>query len=223
MQKTEAIIFDMDGILIDSEPFWRKAEIAVFETVGLYLTDEQCIQTTGYRFDEVVKFWYRRHPWTGKSIEQVEEEVLDLMEHYIIHDAPLMPGVEELINLFISKGLKIAVASSSALRLIRAMTKKLKNDNVFQVLQSAESEAYGKPHPAVFLSAAAQLGVSPDYCLVIEDSVFGVIAAKAAKMNCVAVPDKAHWGSPKFAIADAMLPNLEAVGEWFEVNFEVAG
>ncbi len=132
-----------------------------------------------------------------------------------------MPGVEELINLFIAKGLKIAVASSSTLRLIQAMAKKLKNDNVFQLLQSAESEAYGKPHPAVFLSAATRLGVSPDRCLVIEDSVFGVIAAKAAKMHCVAVPDAGHWGSPKFAIADAMLPNLQAVGEWFDENFEV--
>ncbi len=206
--KFEAVIFDMDGVLIDSEPWWRIAEIEVFKTVGLELTEEDCMKTTGFRFDEVVEYWYHRHPWQGKAVEQVATEVIDRMEQHILHDAPLMPSVHEAIKFASSTGAQLAVASSSALRLIKAMATRLHDDAAFDALVSAEFEPYGKPHPAVFLSAAKQLGVKPEKCLVIEDSLFGVIAAKSAKMACVAIPAAHDRPNPKFAIADFMLNDL---------------
>jgi len=206
--KYEAVIFDMDGVLIDSEPWWRKAEIEVFKTVGLLLTDDDCMKTTGFRFDEVVEYWYHRFPWQGKTTEQVATEVIERMEHHILYDAPLFLGVHEAISNAAGSGAKLAVASSSALRLIKAMASRLQHDGAFEALVSAEFEPYGKPHPAVFLSAAKQLGVKPERCLVIEDSLFGVIAAKAAKMNCVAIPALHDRQNPKFAIADFMLDDI---------------
>jgi sugar-phosphatase len=200
--KFEALVFDMDGVLIDSEPYWRHAQIEVFKTVGLHLTDEDCMKTTGFRFDEVVEYWFHIRPWSNKSVEEVEREVLDKMEYFILHQAPLMPGVKEVVAQLGNVHYKTAVASSSALRLIKAMEKRLGGLHHFDALVSAEFEPYGKPHPAVFLSAAKVLGVKPEKCLVIEDSLNGVIAAKAARMSCVAVPYPHDFDNPKFAIAD---------------------
>lgn len=207
----EAIIFDMDGVLIDSEPFWRKAEIEVFETVGLHLTESDCMKTTGFRFDEVVEYWFHLHPWKDKTVGEVEKEVLDKMEQYMLHEAPLMPHVQQTVQAIQAMEIKTAVASSSALRLIKAMAKRLGGEHYFHALVSAEFEPYGKPHPAVFLSAAKQLGVKPEKCLVVEDSLNGVIAAKAAKMSCAAIPYQHDFDNPKFAIADFKFRSIKEV------------
>ena len=211
--RTELVIYDMDGLIIDSEPFWRQAEIKVFATVGLHLTDADCIQTTGYRFDEVVDFWYRRHPWQGKSLQQVHDEVIDEMESAITHHAKEMEGVHASLEYFKSKGLRIALASSSAMRLIKATVKKLHIESYFELLVSAEHETHGKPHPSVFLRTADNLKVHPENCLVIEDSFYGLLAAKSAKMQCIVVPDKAAYDNPKFVIADWKLKSLTEIPE----------
>jgi sugar-phosphatase len=203
-----AVIYDMDGLIIDSEPYWRKSMIKVLATVGLHLTEEQCASTTGLRFDHVLEYWYEKYPWTQKSIIEVHEEVLAEMEQAILHKAELLPGVFESIDLFRSKGYKLAIASSSAMRLIRACVHRLRGDGLFDAVISAEHEEYGKPHPAVFLKAAADLKVNPLDCLVLEDSLMGVIAAKAARMQCVAVPAPESFDNPKFAIADWKLKSL---------------
>ncbi|MFN8308534.1 MAG: hexitol phosphatase HxpB [Chitinophagales bacterium] len=211
MKDINAVIYDMDGLIIDSEPFWRKAEIEVFQTVGLQLTERDCMETTGFRFDEVIDLWFHRQPWTGKSKQQVHDEVLERMEAAILNDAVLMDGVEESLRFFESRQMKMAIASSSAFRLIEACSKKLHRESVFHHLVSAENEIYGKPHPAVFLRAAEILGVEPKHCLVLEDSVNGVIAAKAAKMKCIAIPHPEEFHNPKFAIADMKVRSLKEV------------
>ena len=182
--------------------------IKVLGTVGLHLTEEQCAATTGLRFDHVLEYWFEKFPWTHKSILDVHEEVLAEMEHAILNDAVLMPGVFESIELFKSKGYKLAIASSSAMRLIRACVHRLNGEGIFDTVISAEHEEYGKPHPAVFLKAASDLRVNPLDCLVLEDSMMGVIAAKAARMQCVAVPAPENFDNPKFAIAEWKLKSL---------------
>ena len=209
LEQFELIIYDMDGLLIDSEPFWRRAEISVFATVGVHLTEDDCRKTTGFRFDEVVDYWYAQQPWTDKTKEQIHDEVIDEMERAILEDAEALPGVHQSLAYFSSKGLKMAVASSSAIRLIKAMVKKLGIAHYFQLLVSAEHEQYGKPHPAVFIRTAEVLGVRPEKCLVIEDSMNGLLAAKAAKMKCLLVPDKLHLHDPRFVLADWQIHSLE--------------
>ena len=211
----KAIIYDMDGLIIDSEPYWRKSMIKVLASVGLHLTEEQCAATTGLRFDHVLEYWFEKYPWTHKSILDVHEEVLAEMEHAILHDAVLMPGVFESIELFRSKGYKLAIASSSAMRLIRACVHRLNGENIFDTVISAEHEEYGKPHPAVFLKAASDLKVNPLDCLVLEDSMMGVIAAKAARMQCVAVPAPENFDNPKFVRAEWKLKSLLEIDSIF--------
>jgi HAD superfamily hydrolase (TIGR01509 family) len=210
---TDVVIYDMDGLLIDSEPFWRQAEIKVFKTVGIDLTEDDCKATTGFRFDEVVEHWYHRQPWTNKTKEQVHDEVLDEMEHAITHHAQPMQGVLESLEFFAQHGKTMALASSSAMRLIKATVHKLAIEKYFELIVSAEHETYGKPHPAVFIRTAHQLKAREEKCLVLEDSVNGVLAAKAARMKCIAVPDKEHFSDARFAIADAKAASLYEVIE----------
>jgi mannitol-1-/sugar-/sorbitol-6-/2-deoxyglucose-6-phosphatase len=209
----QLVIFDMDGLLIDTEPFWRQAEIKVFKTVGVDLTEDDCKLTTGFRFDEVVEYWWQKHPWQGKTRQQIHDEVIDELENFITQSAAPMAGVETALQFFKNRGLRIALASSSAMRLIKATVKKLNIESYFELLVSAEHDRYGKPHPAVFLRTAETLNTRPENCLVLEDSFNGLLAAKAAKMKCVAVPDAAHYNEPCFVIADWKLRSLEEVAQ----------
>lgn len=215
--RLNTVIYDMDGLIINSEPFWRQAEIKVFATVGLQLTEQDCIQTTGFRFDEVVDYWYNRYPWHGKSKEQIHDEVIDEMENAIMHYATEMEGVHTSLNFFKNRGMRIALASSSAMRLIKATVKKLGIEDYFELLVSAEHETYGKPHPAVFIRTAETLGVRPDECLVLEDSFYGLLAAKSAKMKCAVVPDAIGFNDERFVIADWKLRSLKQIPQQIDL------
>jgi sugar-phosphatase len=203
----------MDGVLLDSEPFWRKSEIRVFATVGLELTEAMCMQTMGMRMDQVVDFWYDYQPWEGKSRQQIEGEVLDAMVEFIRTQAVPMAGVREALEFFKARGLPLAVASSSAMRLIDAVMDRFGIRDYFEVLCSAEHEPYGKPHPGVYLTTAQRLGVAPEQCLAIEDSFNGLIAAKAARMKTIVLPEEDSYPQTRFDIADVKLRSLLELDE----------
>jgi HAD superfamily hydrolase (TIGR01509 family) len=207
----KAIIFDMDGLLIDSEPYWKQAEKMVFGGFGLQLTDTMLQQVMGFRLNEVVKHWYDFQPWPNPDLVQTELDVLTTVKQLIMDNAEAMPGVYWLLETLAQKNIKLAIASSSSMSLIRAVVQKLAIENYFEVLWSAEYEPFGKPHPGIFLSTAHKLGVPPTDCWVIEDSINGVIAAKAARMKCLAVPDSSQLNDPRFIIADNMIPSLEVL------------
>jgi sugar-phosphatase len=204
----EAVIFDMDGLLIDSEPLWRKAEKEIFGQVGMLLVDEMCFETVGLRIDEVVQHWYDRYPWDNMSLKEVELAIVDRMAELITAEGQPLPGVFDILTLFDNLGMKLAVASSSNLRLIEAVLHKFEIYDRFEVVHSAEFEDFGKPHPSVFISAAAQLNVAPTNCLVFEDSIGGMTAAKAARMVCVVVPEAIHIELPQFGLSDLILYSL---------------
>ncbi|CAN5918488.1 hexitol phosphatase HxpB [soil metagenome] len=204
----QAVIFDMDGLLIDSEPHWRAAEIEIFGALGLILTEEQCMQTMGLRLDEVVRHWHERHPWQQRSLKEVESEILQAVEDRVNLYGTAMEGVAEILELFRRQNFRIALASSSSLRLITFVLRKLGIREAFEVVHSAEFEEYGKPHPAIFLSTARQLGLPPTQCLVFEDSFNGLIAAKAARMKAVAVPEGDAFAQTRYDFADLKLRSL---------------
>ncbi len=204
----EAVIFDMDGVLIDSEPLWRVAETRALNAIGVPMREEDGLLTMGLRTDEVVEFWFARHPWDTPSKKEVEasivREVIALIEE---HGAP-MPGVLEAITSLSDMGLPLGLASSSASEIIHAVLNKLNLGGYFSVVQSAEHEPYGKPHPAVYIECARRLGVSPERCLAIEDSPAGVLAAKAARMTCLAMPAPELRDDNRYCIADVRLTSL---------------
>jgi sugar-phosphatase len=154
----------MDGLLIDSEPLWREAEIAVFESVGLRLTHQLCRETTGLRIDEVVRYWHARAPWTGPSCEQVTERLLDAAQSLIIEHGSLMAGARDIIAELHGQDATLAIASSSPMRLITAVVEKFAIEDYFSVLHSAEQEIAGKPDPAVYRTTMSLLGAHPHQC-----------------------------------------------------------
>jgi len=204
----KAVIFDMDGLLIDSEPLWRRAELEVFTGIGLPVTYDMMAQTTGLRIDEVVEYWYVRHPWRSPSTESVASDIVDHLVALIHEVGRPMPGVEHAVSLVRNQGLPMAIASSSSERIINAVLTKLRVRDSMAVIHSAEHEPYGKPHPAVYITTAERLGMKPLECLALEDSVNGVLAAKSAKMKCIAVPDAALRTDPRFGIAARVLESL---------------
>lgn len=206
-----AAIFDMDGLLIDSEPLWRRAEIACFEKAGIALTEDDCRKTMGFRLNEVVEYWYAQQPWQNYSKLQLEEDILNSVTDLIHREGKPMPGVQEALTLFESQGYSLALASSSAMVLIEAVLEKLELKHRFEVVRSAQHEKFGKPHPQVFIATAQQLDVAPENCIVLEDSFHGVIAGKAAKMKVVAVPDSSEISHPKFGAADLVISSLEKI------------
>jgi sugar-phosphatase len=205
----QAVIFDMDGVLIDSEPLWRIAEIEGMRSVGVQLTDEMAHTTTGLRTDEVVEHWFSRYPWTGTAHQEVEARIVNRVMQLVNEGGVPMPGVLDVIAGLTERGYPLAVASSSSSELIHAVVAKFGISGSFRALQSAEHEPYGKPHPGVYLAAAVALGVRPAACLAFEDSVNGTIAAKAAKMRCIAIPDAISLQDRRFGIADRVLPSLK--------------
>jgi sugar-phosphatase len=207
-----AVIFDMDGLLIDSEPFWRQAEMEVFARVGVTLTDAMCMQTTGLRIDAVVEHWYQRMPWQGTSREDVTASISGRVAELIASDAKALPGVDLALNFFKVRGFPVALCSSSPTLVIDAALRKLGLVGRLRAVVSAESEAYGKPHPAVYMTTAAKLGVKPEDCLAIEDSLNGCIAAKAARMKVIAVPE-AHAERARFGFCEATLRSLADLDE----------
>ena len=204
----KAAIFDMDGLLIDSEPLWQEAEITVFKSVGIRLTRELCRETTGLRLDEVVNYWYARFPWRGATLKAVEEKILAVVGRLVIERGQPMPGVKEVVDLLRAANYELAVASSSPMGLIVASLKKFGLTEYFSVLHSADAEEEGKPHPGVYVSTMSRLGASPSDCVAFEDSVVGVRAAKAAGAQVIAVPDAANARDPGFAKADVVLSSL---------------
>jgi mannitol-1-/sugar-/sorbitol-6-/2-deoxyglucose-6-phosphatase len=204
----QAVIFDMDGVLLDSEPFWQDAEMEVFQTVGISLSRAQCIELTGLPTRELVAHCYKQKPWNHKSPEQVAEEIIRGVEERVAQCAIPLTGVREMLGFFRSHQLPLAVASSSPVTLIRSVLNKFSLTDVFSVIHSAEFEEYGKPHPAVFLTTAKQLHVDPIQCLVIEDSFNGLLAAKAARMKTIVIPMEAQRNESRFTIADLKLESL---------------
>ena len=204
-----AAIFDMDGLIIDSEPLWRLAERAAFARVGLELTDNDCRRTTGLRSDEVVGYWFDRRPWSGIGPEDVVRDLESRVAELISVRGRALPGVHRAIDLLHGAGLRLALASSSSHDLIRVVLVALGLENTFEVVCSAADEAKGKPDPAVYLTTVRRLGVEPAEVVAIEDSAAGVQAARAAGLRVIAVPAAADFDDPRFDIANLKLRSLE--------------
>ncbi len=205
-----AAIFDMDGLLIDSEPFWQQAELEGFGVAGLTLSQRDLSQTVGMRIDEVVTYWLDRRPWDIDKHPPggVQDRIVDRVIRLVEERGEPMPGVLSALTLCEDLGLRLAVASSSSLRIIEAVLCRLELRQRFEVVQSAEHEPRGKPDPAVFLSAARALGLPPASCVALEDSIMGLLAAGAASMRCIIVPDPRLRHDPALTEADVVLDTL---------------
>jgi sugar-phosphatase len=211
-----AAIFDMDGLLVDSEPIWHEVEIDVFGRHGVPLTVERCLETKGMFLGDAVEHWYARYPWTGASRQAVAAAIVEAMAKRLDGAVELKPGASHALDFCARRGARLAVASSSPRRLIDAVVRRFGLAERFAVVHSGEDEVMGKPDPAIFLTTSRLLDVAPDACVVFEDSAAGVLAAKGAGMACVAVPERDHSagsgaGADSRAALDAALRRADVV------------
>jgi len=192
-----AAIFDMDGLLVDSERYWRHVEIEVLARL-----------TMGMRVDEVVAFWRAQLGFGGPDDAEIVDAIVSGVAEEIRRGAELMPGALEALELFVSSGLAVGLATGSTAPVLDAVLERFGLAGCFAAVCSAEQENLGKPHPAVYLRAAAELGIAPTDCVALEDSLNGVIAAKAARMRVIAVPESRVAHDPRYSIADVRLASL---------------
>lgn len=215
----KAVIFDMDGVLIDSEPLWKIAMEDVFSSLGSRLTKEDFQRTVGLRIDQVVSYWNAEESWGIQDPQKVVDQIIDRMIALVFKSPEPLPGVMETLKYLNDLPLKIGLATSSPIRLMEAVLNQLKVNSYFDVVHSAETESYGKPHPAVYLHAAENMDVSPQDCLVIEDSLNGIISGKAAMMKVVCIPEKSHFHNPRLNLADFHYSDMTAFLDDFRLRW----
>jgi beta-phosphoglucomutase-like phosphatase (HAD superfamily) len=208
-----AVIFDVDGVLIDTEPVWRRVETEVFGSLGVHLSEDDCRETMGVRIDEVVDLWHTRRPWLGASREAVVDRIVAGVAVEVRRNGRPIDGALDAIAVVRRAGLACGLASSSPLSLIQVVMTALHITTEVDVVCSAEQEAHGKPAPDVYFRAASLLGIAPGACLAVEDSVIGVLSARAAGMCCVVVPDDHTATDPRLDMATRRLSSLRELDE----------
>jgi HAD superfamily hydrolase (TIGR01509 family) len=189
MQST-AFIFDMDDLLIRSGPVWRAAEMQLLQAVGHPWDAQLAASYKGMNALDVAATIHRALQ-PPMALEQCQKLIRDALIAGFAGEIEAMPGALALLRRLAGRA-PIALASGSPLPAILAALQRLEIRQCFNHVVSSESVARGKPHPDVFLAAAEALGVPPANCLVFEDSLIGVRAARAAAMRCIAVPSGAH-------------------------------
>jgi beta-phosphoglucomutase-like phosphatase (HAD superfamily) len=207
------VIFDMDGLLIDSEPLWNEAADEIFHRHGFHLTTAQHATTTGMRTGEFIEWWFDRYSVSREHVSLTVEALTQLVVDKVTAKGRAMQGVEHIFNFFIARNFKIGLATSSDRSLIDVVVDKLGIRKYLHAIESAAGLPYGKPHPQVYLNCAAQLNSSPLECICFEDSFNGMIAAKAARMKCIVVPARHESQNIKFNAADLKLSSLQNFNE----------
>ena len=216
--KLYSVIFDMDGLLVDTERYWQLAEISVFSHFGVRLGVKDCEKVMGLRCNEVVEIWKQQFSLseeTNSLVEKIENEVIN----QVTQRPTVLPGVTDLLGLCRKLNLKIALCSSSSSKVIRGVLTATGLLDQFDLIVSAENEPFGKPHPAAYLTTLKALGTSFQETLVFEDSINGILAAKSAKISVIAVPNQLPKNDPRFGIADIVIDSLNEVTEEWLKNF----
>lgn len=195
----QAIIFDMDGLLVDSEPVWHEVEVELIESCGYTYLDEIRDVSIGMRVDEFAAILQRHYPKLGDSPAAIEAAITKGMLNLPAGRIKAMPGADELVRYAAERGIPRAIASSSSQAIIEHFVGLMRWEELIPQRYSAEYMERGKPAPDIYLHAAEQLGCAPETCLALEDSRFGTMAALAAGMTCYTVPDRSHSSIADFA------------------------
>lgn len=194
----QAVIFDMDGLLVDSEPVWAVAESAMMTQRGKQSDPEIQKSLVGLRMGDFLSAMIDAYSMTD-TLEDLRTEIVERMVTLIPAEVRPRPGAPELLASLETRHIPCAIASSSGMAIINAVVTAQGWDRYFKTHVSGDDVPHGKPAPDIYLEAARQLGVDPADCLTLEDSPTGARAAVAAGMVCYAIPDLSHTSVEKFA------------------------
>jgi HAD superfamily hydrolase (TIGR01509 family) len=182
-----AVLFDMDGLLLDSEPLWAESEAELLERHGDRLTAEDRMATHGRAMADSARVYAARLP--GTTADALQAELLELMRQRYLAGAPLHRGAAELVRSLVGR-VRLGVATSTTTPLVEVALQGVGLLDAFEIVSSGADLGRGKPDPAVFLEGCRLLGTDPAHAVAFEDSPVGVQAAHAAGMFVVGVPDR---------------------------------
>jgi beta-phosphoglucomutase family hydrolase len=206
--KIRAVIWDMDGVIVDTAPYHLKAWQEALSRRGVKFTEADFRHSFGQRNDTIIRSAMGEDT-SRELIEAISQEKEESFRQRIGQHIQPLPGVIALIKSLQEHGFKMALASSAPIANIELLTRSLGIDSCFQTIISDQDVTKGKPDPQGFELAARKLGVEPTNCIVIEDAVAGVTAAKRAGMHCLAVTNT--HPATSLAAADLIVDTLEAV------------
>jgi HAD superfamily hydrolase (TIGR01509 family) len=201
----DAVVFDMDGVLVDTEHLWDEVREELTEEWGGRYTREAQEAMMGMSSLEWSRYLHEK-VGLREPPEVINDEVVRRMLARYATDLPVVPGAVDAVRRLAAEGLRLALASSSNRELIDAVLLRLRLSALFEATVSSEEVARGKPAPDVYLEAARRLGLDPTRCVAIEDSASGIRAAHAAGMRVIAYPNR-HYppSSGVLALADAVV------------------
>lgn len=203
----QAVIWDLDGVILDSANEHRRAWKRLAQDEGIVFTDEDFWATFGKRNNDIIPLHW--HVNSAEQLQELADRKEQYFREYIRKTAAFLPGAEELMRGLRAADFQQALASSTPLENIRLISELLGLERYLSALVSGETVAHGKPAPDIFLRAAEALNVSPTLCIVIEDAVAGVEAAHAAGMRCIAVAGERDL--PGLRAAELMVRDLTQV------------
>ncbi|HUF06910.1 MAG TPA: HAD family phosphatase [Candidatus Binatia bacterium] len=202
-----AVIFDMDGLLLDTETLWHESEVELFRRHGAEFTREDQMQVIGTSFDITARYFAERLGWPVERGAELVDEMVALMHERVRQQVDARPGAVELVDaLRAVDGVRLGLASNSPLFLVDDALATAGLSDAFEAIVTADDVEHAKPAPDIYLLACARLGVSPSEAIALEDSASGVTAAKAAGLACIAVP---LFAETDVAAADLVIKSLE--------------
>jgi len=204
-----AVIFDLDGVLADSEPWWNEIDAKLLAEYGVRYRGEYHQNVVGVSYRLAVEF-YKKAYGLSLSTEEMMRRRGEIATEFFANRVGLFPNVEEVLEELRHMKLHLAVATSSVSASARPFLDRHQLTGFFKVIVTGEEVEHGKPAPDIYLCAADKLGIPADKCLVVEDALPGVAAAKAAKMRVAAIPDRRFVDPAEYQkTADYVLNNTK--------------
>lgn len=204
----QAVIFDMDGLMIDSRSIWRTATQELLAQFGETHDPEFARQFSGLKSHDVATL-IKDHYHLSVSADYISETRNQIMLKLAQNPVKIMPGLTKLLALLSKTGHKKAVATSSYKTLAHLLLKSANIFDHFEIIVTGEDVIHGKPAPDIFLLAAKALHIDPEYCIVLEDAPAGIIAAHKAGMKSIAISK--HDSKESFPLADHYFPTLSKI------------
>src|SRR5437762_1312122 len=188
-QPFRAVIFDLDGVLADSEPWWNEIDKKLLGKYGVVYRGEYHRNVLGVSYQLAVEF-YKKMFGLSAPTEELMRRREEIAAEFFANRIGLFPSTRQTLEHLRQMNLRLAVATSSVSASARPFLDRHQLTAFFDVIVTGDEIEHGKPHPDIYLRAAAKLNVAADACLVIEDALAGIAAAKAAKMCVAAIPDR---------------------------------
>ncbi len=212
MENKDAVIFDLDGTLVDSMWIWREIDIEYLGRFGIPLPEGLQSEIEGMSFSETAEYFKKRFE-IPDSIEQMKSDWNQMAWDKYMNEVPLKPGIKEFLDGCRVNGIKLGIATSNSRELVENVAKAHNLHNYFSCIMTGCDVNKGKPAPDIYLAVAGELGVAPERCLVFEDIVPGILSGKNAGMEVCAVEDtySMHVREEKIKLADYYIEDYYSI------------